>query len=479
MKNLIYSLAILFIIVSAKSDTKYYNEKFRPQYHFSPEKHWLFESNGIVFYQGEYHFFHQNISIDKKVFTSQLGHSVSKDLVHWKHLPNAFTPDEKANDMASCRPVAGSVIMDSLNVSGLQQKVDKTMMIFYSDSEGNQNLAFSNDKGSTWTKYAKNPLITNPGMEAHDPKVFFYPRTGKWILALYIGKPADSKDAGISFYSSKDLLHWEFSSHLEGFSECPDIFEVAFEGKPAEKKWVVMSGSGEYKVGTFDGTTFTPETGMQKLDYGKNFYATQTVSNMPHPTVIQLAWMKGGEYPEMTFNGQMSFPVELHLRATKKGPVLCRKPIAAIASLFENHLIKKNKNIIPGLNDNLLGGIKGDAIFIKTIVMPKTADSFGFIVRNGKTSNGTDIHYDTAKKLLDVNGIKMTVEPIDGKMEFEILLDRSSIEIFVNGGQNAISTCFSPAPKEEGLMIYSQGGELFVESLEAHTLKTAWSSKAN
>ena len=479
MKQLIYSLAVLFIIVSAKSDTKYYNEKFRPQYHFSPEKHWLFESNGIVFYRGEYHFFHQNISIDKKVFTSQLGHSVSKDLIHWKHLPNAFTPDEKANDMASCRPVAGSAIMDSLNVSGLQQKGEKTMLIYYTDTEGNQNLAFSNDKGSTWTKYAKNPVISNPGMEAHDPKVFYYQRTGKWILALYKGKPADSNGAGISFYSSKDLLHWEFSSQLEGFAECPDIFEVAFEGKSTEKKWIVMSGSGEYKVGTFDGTTFTPETGIQKLDYGKNFYATQTVSNMPESKVIQLAWMKGGEYPDMTFNGQMSFPVELHLRATKNGPVLCRKPIAAISTLFDNQVIKKNKNIIPGLNDNLLGGIKGDAIYIKTVLLPKTSDSFGFIVRNGKTSNGTDIHYDTAKKILDVNGCKMTVEPVGGKLEFEILLDRSSIEIFVNGGEMAISTCFSPAPKEEGLMIYTQGGELFVESLEAHTLKTAWPNKAN
>lgn len=479
MRHLIFSLTVLFIIVSAKSDTKYYDEIFRPQYHFSPEKHWLFESNGIVFYQGEYHFFHQNISIDKKVFNSQLGHSVSKDLIHWKHLPNAFTPDEKANDMASCRPVAGSAIMDSLNVSGLQQKEHKPMLIYYSDREGNQNLAFSNDKGTTWTKYAKNPVISNPGMEAHDPKIFYYPRTGKWILALYIGKPADSGSAGISFYSSKDLLHWEFSSHLDGFDECPDVFEVAFEGKSTEKKWVVMSGSGEYKVGTFDGTTFTPETGIQKLDYGKNFYATQTVSNMPGSAVIQLAWMKGGEYPDMAFNGQMSFPVELHLRATKKGPVLCRKPIAAISSLFDNHVIKKNKNLIPGLNDNLLGGIKGNAIYIKTVLLPKTSDSFGFIVRNGKTSNGTDIHYDTAKKILEVNGIKMTVEPVDGKLEFEILLDRSSIEIFVNGGEMAISTCFSPSPKEEGLMIYTQGGELFVESLEAHTLKTAWSSKAN
>ena len=477
MKHLIYFSAILFILVSAKSDTKYYNEKFRPQYHFSPEKHWLFESNGIVFSEGEYHLFHQNITIDKKLVSSQLGHSVSKDLIHWKHLQNAFTPDEKATDMTSCRPVAGSAVIDSLNVSGLQQKGGKTMLIFYSDSEGNQNLAFSNDKGSTWTRYAKNPVISNPGEDAHDPKVFFYPPTGRWILALYKGKPAGSMSAGISFFSSKDLLHWESGSHLEGFTECPDIFEVAFEGKPAEKKWVVLSGSGDYLVGSFDGKSFKTETGMQRLDYGKNFYATQTVSNAPGSKVIQLAWMKGGEYPDMVFNGQMSFPVELKLRPTKNGPVLCRKPIAAISTLFDHEVIKKNKNMIPGLNDNLLGGIKGEAIYIKAVLLPKSSDSFGFIVRNGKTSNGTDIHYDTAKKILDINGTKMPIEPIEGKIEFEILLDRSSMEIFVNGGEMGISSCFLPAPNELGLLLYTQGGELFVESLEAHTLKTAWSNK--
>ncbi|HEY5510648.1 MAG TPA: glycoside hydrolase family 32 protein [Prolixibacteraceae bacterium] len=479
MKYLIYSITVLLILISAKSDTKYYNEKLRPQYHFSPEKNWLFESNGIVYYRGEYHLFHQNISIDKKIFTSELGHSVSKDLIHWKHLPNAFTPDEKAIDMATFRPMAGSAVIDSLNVSGLQQKEDKTMLIFYSDSQGNQNMAFSNDRGTTWTKYAKNPVISNPGEDAQDPKVFYHAPSGRWIMALYRGIPAGSKGTGISFYSSKDLLQWELGSHLEGFTECPDIFEVSFEGKSSEKKWVVLSGSGDYKVGSFDGITFKPETGMQKLDCGKNFFATQTVSNSPDSKVIQMAWMKGGEYPDMAFNGQMSFPVELSLRSSKKGPILCRKPIAAISTLFDHELIKKNKNIIPGLNDNLLGGLKGDAIYIKTVLMPKTADSFGFIVRNGKQSNGTDIHYDTAKKILDVNGSKVTIEPIDGKIEFEILLDRSSLEIFINGGEMAISTCFLPTQKEEGLLLYSQGGELFVELLEAHSLKTAWSNKTN
>jgi len=477
MKNLICSLFLLFLLVAAKSDSKYYKEKYRPQYHFSPEKDWLFESCGFVFFRGDYHLFYQNVAINNKILNNRLGHAVSKDLIHWQHLPYAFTPDEKATDMASCRPMTGSAVIDSLNVTGLQQKGDKPMLIFYSDNEGNQNLAYSTDKGSTWSKYAKNPLISNPAKDSQDPKVFYHAATGKWILAFYRGQGEDAKPGGISIYTSSDLLNWKYSSFFEGIGECPDIFEVAFEGKPTEKKWVVLSGEGDYRIGNFDGLTFQPETEIRKLDYGKNFFAAQTLSNAPDGKVIQLAWMRGGEYPEMAFNGQMSFPMELSLRSTKNGPVLCRKPISALKSLYEHELLKKDKNLIPGIKGNLLGGINGDAIYIKAVLQPKSSDNFGIIVRNGKQSNGTDIHYDTAKKVLEANGVKMALEPVDGKIVLEILLDRSSIEILGNNGEMGITTCFLPTQKEDEMVLYTQGGELFVVSLEAHSLKSAWTNK--
>ena len=316
MNNLVYSLLVLLLLVSAKSDSKRYNEKYRPQVHFSPERNWLFESNGFIFLNGEYHLFYQNISINNKVFSNQLGHAVSKDLIHWQHLPFAFTPDEKANNVNSCRPMSGCAVVDSLNVSGLQQNGEKTMLIYYSDNTGNQNLAFSNDKGITWSKYDKNPLISNLDGNSHDPKIFYHAPSKKWILALYTGN--DTKSGGITFYNSSDLLRWEQQSYLEGFGECPDVFEVALDGKPNDKKWVALSGDGDYKIGDFDGKTFKPETELRKLDYGKNFFSTQTLSNSPDGKIIQIAWMRGGEFPDMPFNGQMSFPTEVSLQKNLK-----------------------------------------------------------------------------------------------------------------------------------------------------------------
>lgn len=477
MKHLIFSLLILILLISAKSDKKPFNEKYRPQVHFSPEKNWLFESSGFVFYKGEYHLFYNNVSTINKVYSDQIGHAVSKDLLHWQYLPFAFSPNEKSSGMTSSTPTAGSAIMDSMNVSGLKEKDEKPMLIFFSDNDGNQNLAYSNDGGLSWKKYGKNPIISNPGSDARDPKVFFHAPTGKWILALFRSNGDNIKLGGISFYNSSDLLNWKFTSHLEGFGECPDIFEVALEGGNNVKKWVAFSGEGEYKIGQFDGLSFKSESSMQKLDYGKNFFSAQTLFNAPGGKIIQIAWMRGGEFADMPFNGQMSIPTELSLRTTKNGTMLCRKPIEALSTIYDREIRKKDKNLIPGIKGNLLGGIKGDAVLIKAVLLPKNSDSFGVIVRNGKQSNGTDIQYNASKKTLEVNGIKMPLESIDGKIEIEILVDRSSIEIFANHGESCISTCFSPTLGEDELILYTQGGELFVESLEAHTLKSVWLTK--
>lgn len=477
MKYLVYTLLSLLFLLSAKSDKKQYNEKYRPQFHFSPAKNWLFQSNGFLYYKGEYHLFYHNVNVSNKIFKDELGHAVSKDLLHWEHLPFVFTMEEKAASLDATLPLSGSAVIDSMNVSGLQQKEEKPMLIFYSDSKGDQNVACSNDKGITWNKYAKNPVIRNSVGQERDPKVFFHPPTGKWMMVLFRNQPDGVAKSGLTFYNSDNLLEWKFCSQLDGFEESPDIFEIPVEGSSTEKKWVVISGDGGYKIGSFDGISFTPETALLKLDYGPNYYASQTLFNAPKGKVIQIAWMRGGEFSEMPFNGQMSFPAELSLRSSKKGLTLCRKPVDNITSLSEHEIKKKDKLYIPGLKGSLVGGMKGDAVFIRAIFLPKTSDSFGFLIRSGKKSAGTDIHYETAKNILDVNGIKILVEPIDGKIELEILVDRSSIEVFANHGETGISTCFSPVEGEDDLLLFTQGGELYVESLEAYNLKSVWETK--
>ena len=475
---LLVTLSLSFTSVPDKTDKKYYQEKYRPQYHFTPEKNWMNDPNGLVYYGGEYHLFYQYNPNGKEWGFMHWGHAVSKDLIRWEHLPVAINPDEDSKDKNHATAFSGSAVVDENNIAGLQQGEEKTLLVFYTSFECGQRLAYSNDKGRTWHKYAKNPLIPFVKDDARDPKVFFHAPSGKWVMVLYRRPDGDEAQQGISVFTSLNLINWELQSHIAGYYECPDLFELPLDGDKGKSKWVLLGGSGEYRVGSFDGKQFSPETPMKTLDYGKNFYATQTWSNHPEGKVVQLAWMRGGEYPDMPFNGQMTFPCELSLRTTKSGPTLCRKPIEAIATLHgKNDLIKKEKNIIPGLQGNLVGGISGKILHVKAKFNPKTSDGFGFIVRNGKKEVGTEIRYDTNKKLLSCMGGQAVVEPKDGLLQFEILLDRSSIEIFVNDGEVVLSSCFTPAEEDDDLTLWTQGGELFVNEIQVYELKSAWNGK--
>jgi levanase/fructan beta-fructosidase len=475
---LLVTLSLSFTSVPDKTDKKYYQEKYRPQYHFTPEKNWMNDPNGLVYYGGEYHLFYQYNPNGKEWGFMHWGHAVSKDLIRWEHLPVAINPDEDSKDKNHATAFSGSAVVDENNIAGLQQGEEKTLLVFYTSFECGQRLAYSNDKGRTWHKYAKNPLIPFVKDDARDPKVFFHAPSGKWVMVLYRRPDGDEAQQGISVFTSLNLINWELQSHIAGYYECPDLFELPLDGDKGKSKWVLLGGSGEYRVGSFDGKQFSPETPMKTLDYGKNFYATQTWSNHPEGKVVQIAWMRGGEYPDMPFNGQMTFPCELSLRTTQSGPTLCRKPIEAIATLHgKNDLIKKEKNIIPGLQGNLVGGISGKILHIKAKFNPKTSDGFGFIVRNGKKEVGTEIRYDTNKKLLSCMGGQAVVEPKDGLLQFEILLDRSSIEIFVNDGEVVLSSCFTPAEEDDDLTLWTQGGELFVNEIQVYELKSAWNGK--
>jgi len=483
MFNMRYLLLILVILNFAftnepeKKVTKYYDEKYRPQFHFSPEKNWMNDPNGLVYYGGEYHLFYQYNPNGIEWGFMHWGHAVSKDLIHWEHLPLAIGPDDDSKDKSHATAFSGCAIVDENNTTGLQKGSEKTLLIFYTSWECGQRLAYSNDKGRTWIKYAKNPLIPFEKDDARDPKVFYHGPSGNWVMVLYRRPGNDEKKQGISIYTSKNLINWELQSHVVGFYECPDFFELPLDGNKEKSKWIMLGASGDYRIGSFDGKTFSPETGMKVLDHGKNYYAAQTWSNFPDGKRVQIAWMRGGEFPEMPFNGQMTFPCELSLRTTKSGPTLCKKPIGAISLLHDKGLNKKNKNIIPGLKGNIVGGISGETIHIITKINPKSSDSFGFIVRNGKKEQGTEIRYDVNKKTIECMCGNAVVEPRDGSIKLEILIDRSSIEIFANDGEVVLSSCFTPEEKDKILTFWTQGGEVMVDDMEAYELKTVWRAK--
>jgi sucrose-6-phosphate hydrolase SacC (GH32 family) len=249
----------------------YYSEPFRPQFHFTPEKNWMNDPNGLVFYEGEYHLFYQYNPFGNQWGHMSWGHAVSPDMVHWQHLPLAL-PEADGVMIFS-----GSAVVDWNNSSGFGKNGKPPMVAIYTgcraDSDGVQFecIAYSNDKGRTWTKYAGNPVINRNSKDFRDPKVQWYAPTKSWIMTVSL-----SAEHKVCFYGSQNLKDWTLLSQFGpagatgGVWECPDLFELPVPGTD-EKRWVlavninpgsIAGGSGgQYFIGQFDGTKFTPDPG--------------------------------------------------------------------------------------------------------------------------------------------------------------------------------------------------------------------------
>ena len=144
MKNIVTSSILIisvFLLTASKPDKSYYNELYRPQFHFTPEKNWHNDPNGLVYYDGEYHLFYQYNPNGKEWGYMHWGHAVSEDLIHWEHLPVAIYPDEDSKDKEFCTAFSGSAIVDEKNLLAKQKGDNKTLVIFYTSKECGQRIA--------------------------------------------------------------------------------------------------------------------------------------------------------------------------------------------------------------------------------------------------------------------------------------------------------------------------------------------------
>ncbi len=482
MGKLIKYLFILIsalLLTSSKPDKNYYNELYRPQFHFTSERNLTGIPGGLIYYDGEYHMFYLYNPQGNDNEFSHWGHAVSTDLVHWKHLPVALYPDENSNDKEFCTILSGSVIVDNKNLLGKQQSVEKTLVAFYTSQQCGQRIAYSNDKGITWKKYEGNPVIPyNETDDAQHPKVVWHEPSQKYVMVLYRKTSEDDKSKGVSFYTSENLVDWHYNSHIYGFSGCPDFFPMKVSNRPEETRWVLFDGDGSYIIGNFDGKDFSPETAKMKNDFGNNYYATQTWNNIPEENhrTIQLAWMRGGNYPNMPFNGQMVFPAELSLMKFNFGYKIVRNPVTEAELLHNKQYTWENKKLIPGINQNIVKKVKSDCLHIIGEFDLKTCSSFGFYIRKNKKHTGAEVLYDVKRGTLSLMGVSAPVEPVNNKISLEILVDRSSIELYANNGQAVISNCFTPEEGAKGLLLFCTGGEVIVDKLDIFKMNSAWNS---
>ena len=458
---------------------KLYRETYRPQFHFTARKNWLNDPNGLMYYKGEYHLFFQHNPKGINWGHMTWGHAVSPDMIQWRQLDHAIYPDKLGTIFS------GSGVVDQNNTAGFQTGDEKVLVCIYTSAGGcvvpkvpfTQSIAYSNDRGRTWTKYGKNPVLGHIVGSNRDPKVLWHEPTKKWVMALFL----DKNDYAL--FTSSDLKKWTRTCDLKvpGAGECPDFFELPVDpaspkgsavagGDAAKSKWLFWGGNGSYLLGTFDGKKFTQESGPHQSKWGRNCYAAQTWSDVPASDGrrLQIAWMAGGKYPDMPFNQQMAFPCELTLRTTPEGIRLYRTPVKEIENIHKKEHKWADLAIAPDAEKNPLADISGELFDIRAEIELGAAAEVGFEVR------GEKVAYDVKAKKLSCLGCTAPLAAEKGRITLQILVDRTSIEVFGNGGRVAMCSCFLPSPVARELGIYAVGPAAKVVSLRVYELRSIW-----
>lgn len=435
-----------------------YDEALRPQFHYSQRTGWNNDPNGMVYYDGEYHLFYQHDPHNWRGANGFWGHAVSRDLVHWQELPLALYPYPVAKQHC----FSGSAIVDEKNVAGFQTGREKTVIAFFTDTGCGESISYSTDRGRTFTYYKNNPVVKHPG---RDPKVIWYGPGKHWVMAVY----DDTREIGhnIAFYTSKNLKDWTHQSHLPGFYECPELYELPVldaRGKLTKvSKWVVSAADGAYAMGAFDGKRFTPQhKGKHRVFHGA-YYAAQTFSQTPDGRRIQIAWARI-DMPRMPFNQTFTFPHELTLRQTADGVRLFAEPVKEIEKLHK----KQHKAANKVLTDNapvelkVAGGLFDIRATFELGDASKVALAFG----------GEEVSYDVKAGRLNEAPLK----PVDGKISIRVLVDRPMLEICGNDGRVYITRKrANPGPAAIPVIkAFAAGGRAKLVQLDVNELESIW-----
>ena len=479
---------------------------------------WMNDPNGMVWFDGEYHLFYQHYPDSNVWGPMHWGHAVSTDLTHWQHLPIALYPDSLGYIFS------GSAVVDADNTAGFG---DSTMVAIFThhDMEGErtgsndfqyQSIAYSIDRGRSWTKYAGNPVVENPGIrDFRDPKVTWDAARKQWVMVF-------AAYDHVKIYTSPNLRDWTHRSDFGktlgshgGVWECPDLFPMT--GDDGEEYWVLLvsvqagspnGGTGaQYFVGSFDGERFSVDAELQNLletkkdttlwlDYGRDNYAGVTWSNVPDGRTLFLGWMSNWQYaqvvPTTRWRSAMTLPRELELITTSTGMRLRIVPARELEKLrgqrwqLDETLPLEGAHLLPlagtgidpgqsevwlefgpDLPDSGSYGLRLSNATGEEIILGYDADRQRYFTDRIQ-SGPTDFQEDFATRRHYAPALSGVVPSL-----FRVFFDRSSVELFTDNGRLVMTDIFFPTQPFDQLVLFSDHPAT-VREMEVWNLPSVW-----
>ncbi|MBQ7012275.1 MAG: GH32 C-terminal domain-containing protein [Clostridia bacterium] len=460
-------------------------DTYRPVYHYSPQKYFLADPNGLVYNAatGEYHMYYQrHFGIIRDKLRSNWGHAVSTDLVHWteKGITHSFGHTE-----------SGSSVVDAKNTSGLfgpEVPPEARIVSIFSIGSGGketQHLAYSLDGGNTFKHYGAvietSAYVTATVKAFRDPKVIWVEdedakNGGVWLMVIGGGR--------VQLFTSDDLINWTAASAAKDkkggaiFSECPDLFPLQLDGDESKTKWVLSCAGVSYYVGSLEKDAsgkyvFTAEqdklycNGTSEV---KGVYATQSFFNDPLGRRILLNWMPDKSAPlvkrQKAWDGLMSLPYEVSLATVKGKMVLVQTPVEEVYSLFGDAVFSAENTTLSALD---IPDIESNAYYVDLLLDMNDTSTATLEFRVGNrektrvaynkttgtlflyTSMSGELATDTAYTFTG-GSYKASLYPdANGMVRLKIFVDTVSIEVFGGNGEAVISATVFPSPDSCGI----------------------------
>jgi levanbiose-producing levanase len=481
---------------------------YRPSYHITPERDWMNDPQRPFFLNGLWHYYYLYNADYPDGNGTEWYHLTSTDLLTWKDEGVAI--QKYKNGMGDVE--TGSAVVDYENTAGFGKGAVISVLTQQDKGVQRQSLFYSTDGGFTFSSYQGNPVMENPGAEHwRDPKIVRDDANGQWLMILAEGNK-------LGMYTSPDLKTWRYASGFErsglGTLECPDLFQMDLDGDPAKRTWVLAAsanGSEEgrttgvaYWTGTWDGKAFTPaDEKHQWMDSGSDFYAAVTWDD-PRLTEGQrmqsrqvMGWMNNWDYarklPTEDWHGGMDSIVrDIRLKTVQGRPALVSTPSKTLARLEGKSSSSGPETITPegtaGL-PSLPGGAYRLDLTIEQAATEKPAGgdrseallqlasgesifaTVGYNFQDGAVSVSREQPPGDAGAGAAALGPLFTERRTaaaparDGLVELTVFVDRSSLEVFVNGGEQTFTSLVFPRPGEQAIKLVAGGGNLTLKSL--------------
>lgn len=478
-------------------ESKVKNTRFRQRYHFMAPAYWINDPNGLIQFNGNYHLFYQHNPYSAQWGEMYWGHAVSKDLVHWQHLPIALVPSEQYDSYEKGGCFSGSAVNDNGVLTLLYTGTSENA----GDYSQQQCLAFSSN-GIEFTKYGGNPVIgefpVDGSRDFRDPKVWKY----RDIWYMVVGSCKDNRGKAL-LYQSHDLKKWEYigvmaesRGELGTMWECPDFFEI--DGKHVltfspmntpnqkpDRKSTYLTGNMDYKTGKLFWNT------LGEIDWGFDFYASQSFSDDKGRRIL-IGWANGWDWmpwfkdfgPAASdgWCGAMSLPRTV--RACPDGK-LCFAPIEELKTLREGHHCVSGIVVESGACLQLEAG-NGISYEIEAeIDLNQTnASEIGFLLRCSKEEKtkiscelkNAQLVFDRTASDPYSSGIRRCLleSAAKDKIKLHVFVDTCSVEIFTDGGRTVMSCNIYPSEKSTGLYFYVSNGHAKVDKIQTWGLASVW-----